>query len=412
MKSLQRDIIQNYPGGGYNPKQQTFILMWNPAISSITIHNHIDSIPHIEDWDFNWSVYEWEKAHEGDRFFMVRVGDGKTGIVMSGVFTSEPYTERDWNRIRKTKEIHYMNMQPNLIVNPETMPIITTAQLQEAIPDFVWSKGHSGVLLTEDQALKLEGLFSEYLSSVSDQADDENLSIKPLMDSHDLECINAVLQLDADKFLQLVEEGYLPSHLMTDTRIFSRVKLPLHHITLFWDVILSKYEDYPEEHKETVYRKKLQNDRIKECFMKTYGFEMNNVPYADYSDCYYCYKSDCTVEDIIGESETELIEKGYSKKDIDLHCSVYKMDFETTKRLLKEGADPETVFGDDEDECDDYYNCWDWVCEDSVFMGGEFDDKIFDNDIMPFDTEDVDNLIGYAVYKKMYDLLKPYIKDL
>ncbi len=28
MKLLQRDVIQNYPGGGYNPKQKTIILMW------------------------------------------------------------------------------------------------------------------------------------------------------------------------------------------------------------------------------------------------------------------------------------------------------------------------------------------------------------------------------------------------
>ena len=182
MEALQRDIIQTYPGGGYNPNQQTFILMWNPAISSITIHNHIDSIAHIDDWYFNWSVYEWEKAHEGDRFYMVRVGYGNTGIVMSGIFISEPYTDQDWNRIRKTKEIHYINMQPNLIVNPETMPIITTAQLQEAIPDFEWSKGHSGILLSEHQSRKLEELFVEYLASVSCREDEENLVIKHFMD--------------------------------------------------------------------------------------------------------------------------------------------------------------------------------------------------------------------------------------
>ena len=177
MEALQSDIIQNYPGGGHNPDQRTFILRWNPAISSITIHNHIDSIAHIDDWEFNWSVYEWEKAHEGDRFYMMRVGDGNTGIVMSGIFISEPYTERDWNRVRKTKEIHYMDMQPNYIVNPETMPIITTAQLQEAIPDFEWSKGHSGALLTDDQAERLEYLFEEYLAAVKDMADGENLAL-------------------------------------------------------------------------------------------------------------------------------------------------------------------------------------------------------------------------------------------
>ena len=166
-----------HPGDGYNPNQKTFILMWNPAISSTTIHNHIDSIAHIDNWRFDWSVHEWEKAHEGDRFFMVRVGEGKTGIVMSGVFTSEPYTDRDWNRLRQSRQIYYMDMHPNFIVNPETMPIITTAQLQEAIPDFEWSKGHSGTLLTDVQAERLEQLFKDYLATVKDMADEENLVI-------------------------------------------------------------------------------------------------------------------------------------------------------------------------------------------------------------------------------------------
>ena len=269
MKALQRDIKQNYPGGGYNPNQQTFILMWNPAISSVTIHNHIDSIAHIDDWKFNWSVYEWEKAHEGDRFFMVRVGDGNTGVVMSGIFISEPYTSRDWNRIRKTKEIHYMDMKPNLIVNPETMPIITTTQLQDAIPDFEWSKGHSGALLTEQQAMNLEKLFAVYLLSVSDQVDMENLGINQLMDLHDLDYINAALQVDTDKFFRLAGEKAPDLSLLTDTKLVPGAKFPLHYITICWDVLLSKYDAYSEEKKETIYRKKMQNDRIKEYFEKT-----------------------------------------------------------------------------------------------------------------------------------------------
>ena len=172
-------IIDNAvrPGDGHDPAQQTFILMWNPAISSITIHNHIDSIAQFDECDFNWSIYEWEKAHLGDRFFMVRVGEGKTGIVMSGIFSSKPYTDRDWNRVRKNKEVYYIDMQPNFIINPETMPIVTTAQLQEAIPDFEWTRGHSGTLLSGKQAEQLEKLFAKYIAEMRNKTDDENLII-------------------------------------------------------------------------------------------------------------------------------------------------------------------------------------------------------------------------------------------
>ena len=171
------DPMHMYPGDGYNPDQKTFILMWNPAYSSVTMDYHLYCIEHFYDEPFDWSVYEWEKAHEGDRFYLVRVGEGKTGIVMSGVFTSEPYVAADWNRSRGSKQIHYMDMRPNFIVNPETMPIITTEQLQKVIPDFEWRRGHSGTLLLDKQAERLEQLFKEYLATVKDMADEENLEI-------------------------------------------------------------------------------------------------------------------------------------------------------------------------------------------------------------------------------------------
>lgn len=166
----------NYPGNGYNEEQQTFILMWNPAFSN-SMENHIESIGHIDDYSFNWSVYEWEKAKMGDRFYMIRVGEGNTGVVMSGIFTSQPYASQDWNPNRNSRKIYYMDMKPNFIVNPETQAIITTEQLQDAIPDFEWRKGHSGQLLSAEQAKKLEKLFADYIQKMLDVDDETNVAI-------------------------------------------------------------------------------------------------------------------------------------------------------------------------------------------------------------------------------------------
>ena len=54
---------------------------------------------------------------------------------------------------------------------------LSNQQLQKAIPDFEWRRGHSGTLLTEDQAQRLEKLFAEYLPTVIDRADGKNLDI-------------------------------------------------------------------------------------------------------------------------------------------------------------------------------------------------------------------------------------------
>ena len=45
------------------------------------------------------------------------------------------------------------------------------------------------------------------------------------------------------------------------------------------------------------------------------------------------------------------------------------------------------------------------------FFREEFDFKIFENNVTPFEAYDVENLIGYAAYESMFSLLKPYIKE-
>ena len=77
-----------------NVKQNTIILMWNPTISSYTMERFENDLKDLYvgwmDDDFNWSVWEYEKAKEGDKFFMVKVGPVNNGILMAGKFTSEP----------------------------------------------------------------------------------------------------------------------------------------------------------------------------------------------------------------------------------------------------------------------------------------------------------------------------------
>lgn len=114
---LQPDDLHykpTYPGAGFDNVQQTFILMWNPDISSVSLEDHTKSIRKMYTEYFNWSVWEHEKARCGDRFYLVRVGKGNTGIVMSGVFDSHPYEDGDWSG--KGRRVFYMDMLPNVIL--------------------------------------------------------------------------------------------------------------------------------------------------------------------------------------------------------------------------------------------------------------------------------------------------------
>lgn len=168
-----------YPGHGFDESQNTFILMWNPAFSSVSLEDHNNAIENMLTEQFNWSVWEYEKAKCGDRFFLVRVGEGNTGIVMSGVFDSNPYQGSDWSG--KGRKTFYMDMSPNVILNPDKCPMLTTSQLCETIPTFDWTKGHSGRILTQEEARKLESLWHKYMQDNEDNVNWESMSaIRPL----------------------------------------------------------------------------------------------------------------------------------------------------------------------------------------------------------------------------------------
>lgn len=164
-----------YPGKGFSETQRTFILMWNPSISSVTLEEHQYGLENLFTEYFNWSVWDYEKARCGDRFFLVRVGGGRTGIVMSGVFDSHPYQAEDWSG--KGRPTFYMDMLPNVIIDPETAPMLQTAQLAQAIPTFDWSGGHSGRLLSQEEAQTLETLWEDFLKTNKDNVDGRSMSV-------------------------------------------------------------------------------------------------------------------------------------------------------------------------------------------------------------------------------------------
>lgn len=86
-----------YPGEGYEEKQNTFVLMWNPDISSVKLKEFSDAIPNLLTLNWNWSVYDYANAKKGDKFILIRSGSGNTGVVMSGLFDSNPYPGEDWS---------------------------------------------------------------------------------------------------------------------------------------------------------------------------------------------------------------------------------------------------------------------------------------------------------------------------
>ena len=141
-------------------KPKTYLLRWNPNISSFKLENYRDAMAQCSvGFAFDWSIYEWEDAHEGDLFYMLRTGDDKPGIVWHGVFTSAPYAGEDW--AGQGKKRYYMDMDCYDCIPAGEQSPVTIEKLEQAIPNIDWRKGHSGELLSPEDAEKLNEMWNE-----------------------------------------------------------------------------------------------------------------------------------------------------------------------------------------------------------------------------------------------------------
>ena len=143
--------------------RKTFIMRWNTDISNYKLSEFENAMEDFFDEGFyyDWSIWDYQKAHVGDRFYMVRTGKGKNGVVMRGYIMGEPYPDEDWSG--KGRRVYYIRMKPLTMLDPERAPMmITTDELSEKIPGFDWKEGHSGMILSDEQAAKLEVIWDRY----------------------------------------------------------------------------------------------------------------------------------------------------------------------------------------------------------------------------------------------------------
>lgn len=141
-------------------KKNCVILKWNPAISSYHFIDFLSAVGNREP-ESDWSIYEHSKVKAGDQFFMLKAGSGICGIVAAGRITSKPAPDKDWSG--RGRKVYYSDYCCEFMVNAETLPVIESSTLEKAIPGFDWSGGHSGVVLEDTMAEKLNELYGKYL---------------------------------------------------------------------------------------------------------------------------------------------------------------------------------------------------------------------------------------------------------
>lgn len=162
IRKLYGDIIELQ---WYNtPEPNVYILRWNTEISNFKIKDFEESLDNFNEfgeYHLSWSIWDWQNVRVGDIVYLLRVGEGKTGIVMRGTIESEPYVDEDWSG--KGRVTRYVSCRMDKVMHPEKAVIPTTEKLQECFEDVEWTGGHSGTIIPHDTAYELEKFFDRYL---------------------------------------------------------------------------------------------------------------------------------------------------------------------------------------------------------------------------------------------------------
>lgn len=149
-----------------NSRKSVVILRWNPAFSSFGTESVVCSLDGMNAHPrghMDWSVFDYKKVHKGNECYLLKVGTGPVGICLYGKVVSEPYKNDDWSG--RGRVTYYVNLRPKVCINPLCLPILSTSDLETAIPDFNWRSGHSGEVLAPVQARKLRRLWNGFLVS-------------------------------------------------------------------------------------------------------------------------------------------------------------------------------------------------------------------------------------------------------
>ena len=135
----------------------TFILRWNPNISSYKMETHLEVVSHAKMGNvpqrFDWSVFEWQKVKDGDMVILLQVGTDDDGIAMIGKIKGKPEADKSW-RDDGSKD-HYVYIEIFDAYNPSEFKELLAENFESDFDKIKWHKGHSGELIDKATADRL-----------------------------------------------------------------------------------------------------------------------------------------------------------------------------------------------------------------------------------------------------------------
>lgn len=139
----------------WNPKRHK----WNDLNGGFAdLKNRLKQVGKIYE---PWSTGVNTSIKEGDRVFLIRLGDEKKGIIASRYAATDVFTNPHWEleRALKGERSRHIYVKYDKMVFIEDSPLPMSV-LKALAPNFHWSTQSSGISIPEDVAVKLEALWN------------------------------------------------------------------------------------------------------------------------------------------------------------------------------------------------------------------------------------------------------------
>lgn len=214
--------------------------------------------------------------------------------------------------------------------------------------------------------------------------------------------IQAVYNARPEYLRSIIDSGHFNMVLLDDIRVLCK-PFPIWRISQCWEVI-SSMNGWREDKQSDVEAFRKRNEEVITIFKDRLDVHFTPVDYQLYHDDFYCDFPEDTKEDqLMVDSVQELLNAGARQIDIDLYCAGAKFYYDEVLRLLNNGANPaawllDPIYGVQLD---------DRIGSECSFLDTQIASFLFSgNSRVPITRRDVCDLVGWAAYETMYELIE------
>lgn len=148
---------------------KTYLFAWNSKLWKW--HNLAEMCADVrngKDVFDRWGTGTSRKIQQGDRFFIIRLGEESRGIFASGEVVSDVFEDLHWNKEKLSlgKTAKYVKIKYDVLLNPETDVILPREILQQ--PPFSqmnWDIRMSGIQIPDSIASEIETLWKNVINN-------------------------------------------------------------------------------------------------------------------------------------------------------------------------------------------------------------------------------------------------------